>query len=211
MPLFAELGIKGSPIGIVGEAPPDCPDGRHVDSRPASGGRAYSQTDSMGKIKAKLSGPLLRGSKGEFSAKEVLTQALIDNGNEVHWFSDSEDSRGEDGSLSINRKRVPVQIVSIPLDEKLWRQLSKNGTVTTEGVCLEFVHKALCHKKDKARGTLLVLDAAQFGAIVGTGLVENYFRAYGDPACQFYFREVWIVGPTVRSTIRLYGKVSRPS
>ena len=54
-----------------------------------------------------------------------------------------------------------------------------------------------------ARGTLLALDASHFGAIVGPNLVDAYFSRYRNPEDEFKFKEVWIIGPTVRSSARL--------
>ena len=43
------------------------------------------------------------------------------------------------------------------------------------------IRQALLHKKNKAIGTILVIDAAQVGAIVGPALVKTYHRTYDDP------------------------------
>ena len=66
--LKAESGkirITGSPVGFVVEGPPDHPDGRRVDYRPAPGGQSVSQTDVTGTFQADLSGSLERGRSGE--------------------------------------------------------------------------------------------------------------------------------------------------
>lgn len=51
----AEFRINVSPIGTVLEGSPDNPDGRRVDSRPASGGQSVSQTDAQGTFHTNLS------------------------------------------------------------------------------------------------------------------------------------------------------------
>lgn len=203
MPLCGELGIKGSPIGMVVEGPPDSPQGRRLESRPASGGRAFSETDGTGTFVAELSGELDRGRHAEEQAIDVLIQALKARGDQVQLLPGSQDDRGEDGRLSINGITTPVQVVSVPADPSLWNELSRQGTALRQGDGVGLVRQALLHKKDKAIGTLLVVDAAQVGAIVGPALVENYCRKHGDPEREFSLREAWIIGPTVRSTIRL--------
>jgi hypothetical protein len=203
VPISAELGFNGFPVGMVVEGPPDSPEGRRVESRPASGGRAYSSTDGTGTFVAELSAPLDRGRQGEGHAIDVLIQALNARGDQVQLLPGGQDDRGEDGRLSINGSTIPVQVVSVPVDPSFWKELSTRGTALKEGDGVDLVRQALLHKKDKAIGTFLVMDAAQVGAIVGPALVENYHRAYGDPEREFSLREAWIVGPTLRSTIRL--------
>lgn len=56
-----------------------------------------------------------------------------------------------------------------------------------------------------AKGTLLAVDAAHFGALVGPRLIAAYLAARGDPVAEFSFDQVRIVGPTARSSVRLAG------
>jgi hypothetical protein len=207
-----KMQITGHPIGTVVEGPPDSPDGRRVDSRPASGGRAHSRTDSSGWFTAELSEPLDRGRKAEAHAVSVLIEALRDRGDQVTLLRGGRDDRGEDALLSINGHQTPVQVVSLPADQSLWRELSSEGMAVREGThgdTVELVRQALLRKKGKAVNTLLAIDAAQVGAIISHSLVENYRAAYWDPEEEFSLIEAWLVGPTARSAIRLGGP--RPS
>jgi hypothetical protein len=116
------------------------------------------------------------------------------------------DDRGEDGLLVIGGRSVSIQIVTIPTGEEVWRGLSRRGSASQEGSlddAVLLVRHALEHKAGKARGTLLALDAAHLGAIVGPRLVEAYRSAYGDPEEEFNLIETWIIGPSVRSSIRI--------
>jgi hypothetical protein len=205
-----EMRITGQPVGMVVEGPPESPKGRRVDSRPASGGRSYSSTDGTGAFTAELSGPLDRGRLGEGHALEILIQVLRARGDEVTQLSGGRDDDGEDGLLLINGNRVPVQCVSLPVDSSLWRDLSLRDTASTSGLsqdAVQLVRQALIHKKGKSAGTILVLDAAHVGAIVGPSLAESYRAAFGNPEEEFSLIEAWILGPTVRSAIRL-GRLS---
>lgn len=204
VPLSGELGIKGSPLGMVVEGPPDSPKGRRVESSPSSGGRAYSRTDGTGRFVAELFVPLDRGRQGEKHAIEVLMQTLKARGDQVQLLPGGQDDRGEDARLLINGRTIYVQVVSIPVDPSFWKTLSTQGTALKEGACVDLIRQALLHKKNKANGTILVIDAAQVGAIVGPALVNTYYRTYDDPEREFSLQEVWIAGPTVRSTIRLH-------
>jgi hypothetical protein len=198
-------GISGQPIGTVIEGPPEAPDGRRVESRPASGGRSYSTTAKDGSFTAEVSGALDRGRTGESHALKILTQALRERGDEVIEVPGACDDRGEDGLLVINGRRVVVQVVSLPVERGFWRELSFHGTAIRRGTseeAVQLVRQALIRKAGKAVGTLLVLDATHFGAFISPSLVKAYQQAYGDPETEFALFEAWIVGPTARSAFR---------
>jgi len=207
-------GMTGSPVGTLVEGHPDSTEGRRVDSRPASGGRSYSSTDSTGAFTADLSGPLVRGRQGEGRVLDVLTHVLRARGEEVTPVVGWRDNRGEDGLLSIGGHTVRIQIVSMPADSKVWKELSMDDVAFRQGTiddAVQVVRETLLHKKDKAAGTLLALDAAHIGAIVGPRLVQAYQAAHGDPEEEFSLVEAWIIGPSVRSSVRLGLRRSRPA
>jgi len=94
----------------------------------------------------------------------------------------------------------------LPTDPSLWKDLALHGVGTIIGTredAVQIVRQALNHKRERATGTILLLDAAHIGAILCPSLVKSYFAVFGDPEIEFSLNEVWIVGPTVRSTIRL--------
>lgn len=207
--LDAESGsyeVTGHPSGLVSEGSPESPDGRSVDSRPLSGGRSYSSTDQEGGFTAELSGSLDRGRPNEAHALKVLIQALRARGEDVTLSTGGRDDHGEDALLSLNGRCVQVQIVSVPVDQSLWKELSSRGLAHRTGTdsdAVKMVREALMHKKHKATGTLLVLDAAHLGAIVGPSLVDAYNDKYGDPEDEFSLLQAWILGQTARSAFRL--------
>jgi hypothetical protein len=60
----------------------------------------------------------------------------------------------------------------MPADPRVWKELSMDDAAFREGTideAVQVVRETLVHKKDKAAGTLLALDAAHIGAIVGPG------------------------------------------
>jgi hypothetical protein len=208
-----DLTIKAEPgiIASIGNRPgviiesASGPDGRTVDARPPSGGRSLSSVDSSGTLTADLSGRLERGTDGQWHVLKVLVEALRGRGDTVERLpaKDARDDRGEDGMLSLNGKRVPVQAVSLPVDKSTWKELSSRGATSIEGAAVEIIRQALVLKKGKAAGTILALDAAHIGAIASPSVVAAYVAKHGDPEKEFGLLEAWIVAPTVGSTIRL--------
>ena len=60
-----------------------------------------------------------------------------------------------------------------------------------------------CRLTKKFNGDYLVLDVSYIGAMVVSELVDDYISKYGNPNDEFSFNEVFIIGPTVKSSIRL--------
>lgn len=209
----AAVSIVGQPVGHVIEGPPDDPKGRRVNARPASGGEADSVLGSDGSFTVHLAGALERGRSGEARATKVLIQAMRALGRTVERLGSARDDRGEDEMLLVDGKQTPLQCVSVPVDPTKWAELARQGQVQFEGTiddAVALVRDALEHKRDRARGTLLVIDMAQLGAVVTPRLVRAYRAAYPDPQPEFHVLEAWLVGPTTRSTQRLSGEVESP-
>lgn len=209
-----EIRISGHPVGVVVEGPLDSRTGRRVESQPASGGRATSETDGMGAFKTELEGQLEVGRSAEGHAVEVLTQALRDRGHAVERVSGGRDDRGQDALLIINGQQVSVQIVSLPSEPSIWRELSRSGVTTRSGTgqdAVDLVRQALLAKRGKALGALLVLDAAHVGGLITEDLGRRYSTVYDDPSDEFGVLEAWIVGPTARSALRLGRPPSSPA
>lgn len=157
------VAITGHPIGVVVEGPPEDPNGRRVDSRPASGGRSYSRTDPARAFTVELSGSLDMGRANEEHLLGVLLKALQAQGVAARPVAGSQDHRGEDALVDLNGRRVTVQVVSVPVDQSIWRQVSSRGFASRSGTmreAVDMVRQAFVHKKDKAAGTLLALDVS---------------------------------------------------
>lgn len=200
------IGITGYPVGTVIEGPLDAERGRRVESHPASGGRAHSVTEATRAFTAELTEPLMRGRSAEGHAVDVLIGALRERGDRVEYGPGSRDDRGEDACLLIDGRPVVVQVVSVPANQSLWRELASTGAATTRGTgedAVDLVRQAVVRKKGKASGTILLLDAGHIGAIVTGDLPERYRTKYGDPEEELELVEAWIVGPSQRSAVRL--------
>jgi hypothetical protein len=135
----------------------------------------------------------------------VLVAALNGQGHQVNRKRGARDDRGEDGLLVVDGHQIEVQ-VTMPTDSEVWETLNATGASSPEAdlrAQVGFVRRALERKANKAKGALVALDATHFGALVGRALVDAYLAEYRSPVEEFSFRDVWIVGPTVRSTVRL--------
>ena len=138
---------------------------------------------------------------------KVLIQALQATGRDVRQLDGARDECGEDGLLEVDGLEVGVQIrLCLPVNSQVGSELATRGASSPSGdqpEAVRWIREALKQKANTARGTLLALDASHFGAIVGPNLVDAYFSRYRNPEDEFKFKEVWIIGPTVRSSARL--------
>src|SRR6266508_247384 len=199
------LRITANPIGVVVEGSPDSPDGRVVDSKPASGGRSHSKVDRDGTFPLELSVKLHKVRANEARVLKVLLQALRNRGVAAGALVGGQDHRGEDALVDLEGRRIAVQVVTVPVDPSLWRHLSAKGIAIKSGTlgdAVQMIREALNHKAP-SNGMLLVLDVSHLSAIVGPKLVAAYHEAYGDLSREFSFHSVWLVGPTARSVYQL--------
>ena len=213
-PEAGHFGISGHPIGTVMEGPLDAEQGRRVESHPASGGRAHSVTEPNLAFTAELTAPLVRGRNAEAFAVNVLIEALRERGDRVGYGPSSRDDHGEDACIMMNGRAVVVQVVSVPANQSLWRELASTGTATTRGTgedAVKLVREAVVRKKGNAIGTILLLDAGHIGAIVTRDFPERYRAKHGDPEEELGLIEAWIVGPSQRSAVRLGTRQRTPA
>jgi hypothetical protein len=174
--------------------------------KPASGGESESSVEEDGSFNARLVGRLDRGRSNEGRALKVLVQAMKAAGTEVERVGGARDEHGEDARLRVGTREVVVQCVSLPVESRSWQELSEQGEVRLSGTnneAVSLLREALLHKAQKAKGTLLLLDMAQIGALVSPALVRTYRERFPDPASEFGFEQVWLVGPTTGSSQRL--------
>jgi hypothetical protein len=202
------IEVKMHPIGTVAEQRSDDGQGRRVDYRPATGGRSLSETGAEGSYRAELAGELPKGTRGEAHAKKVLLSALEAAGHKALELpkKPDDDRRGKDGLFQIDGKPCNVQLVTMPPDETLWKELADKGGAARVGSLSDavgYMRASLEKKKDWWKGYLLVLDATNFGALSSRELVDAYLAAYGDPNVEFGFATTWIVGPTATSTFEI--------
>lgn len=202
------FSVTGFPLGFVVEGDPADPEGRRLESRPSSGGKVISSIDSEGSYHIHRAGSLDLGRSDEARATKVLLQAFHATGREATLIEGAEDDRGEDGRVLIDGAEYILQIVSVPADSRVWSELARVGHQSETGIFDDAIHvlrAALERKRNVADDTILVLNAAHLGAVIGPKLVQGYLGLFGDPCAEFRLREAWIVGPSLRSTIPLIG------
>ncbi len=196
------------PVGFVVEGDPAGPAGRRLDSRPASGGEVISRVNADGSWHLQRAGRLDLGRDDEVRAIKVLLQALREAGRAAELVEGAEDSCGEDGRVRLDGSIYVLQIVSVPADHHVWWKLRRTGRQSEVGGlddAVTAVRDALDRKRGAAAGTILVLNAAHLGAVIGPHLVQAYVERFRDPSEEYRLREAWIVGPSARSTVRLVG------
>jgi hypothetical protein len=181
--------------------------GRRMDSRPAEGGQSVTETAGDGSFRGTLCGPLLRGEDGEPHTARILAAKLRSLGHDVTELpkKKAENARGEDRKFLIDDKEYVIQITTMPIDS-VWQGLGTTGTAETAGQfsdAIKLVRTAFENKRNKARGTILAIDAAHVGALASQDVVNAYLREYGDPNREFGFAQTWIVGPTQASTFKI--------
>lgn len=201
-----EYNIALSPISTILEGDPDDPGGRRVESRPASGGAADSVIAADGTFEATLTGPLKVGRAGERGVAQVLASKLREVGYDIEAGDDARDDFGEDEILLINGRRTTLQVVTVPSDPAFWKKLNLTGEAAlseNRAAALSILRDAIVAKSLKTKGNVLALDVAHVAAIVSPALVKGYLDAFGNPAKEFDFHSVWLVGPTARSTMEL--------
>jgi hypothetical protein len=200
--------MVGYPVGFVMEGDPADPAGRRLESRPASGGEVTSRVDADGSYEVQRTGSLDLGRSDETRAIRVLLQALREAGHSAELVEGAEDGRGEDGRIRLDGFNYVLQIVSVPADDRVWSELARTGQHFEVGILgdvVEAVRVAFERKRRAAAGTILVLNAAHLGAVIGPKLVQNYFQRFGNPCDEYGVHEAWIVGPSARSTFRFIG------
>ena len=78
--LRAEAGrftLTGFPVALTVEGPPESPTGRRVESKPATGGLAASQSAASGTTWTEFQDPLARGRANEAHRSRSTLQGVI--------------------------------------------------------------------------------------------------------------------------------------
>ena len=206
-PTQRRLGAETGQFSLIGRAigthleQHNANGGIRVESQPADGGKAVSEAAADRSFRVELTGHLLRGEDGEPRAVRILIAKLRSLGHEVIELPEAENERGEDRKLSIDAAENVVQVVTLPIDNEVWKKLGDKGTAEMLGHDAVRLLRACIEKKcHKAKRAILVLDAAHIGALASQDLVDAYLKAHGDPSKECGFTQTWIVGPTEART-----------
>lgn len=156
----------------------------------------------------------VKGAKGVGRpAQQNVTAVLYDKLKATGLapsFKEGVDSRGEDALLLIDGTELVVQIVTTPSVPAFWREASVSSASTQVGLqrAADWVHgtadqKAQSMSSDQRRRTVLAIDARHASIVARPEVTNTYLSKYPDPQVEYGFASIWIVGPTVRQTVRL--------
>jgi hypothetical protein len=152
------------------------------------------------------------GRRGERRVIKTLRQRLQGAGHQVELQPGARDDHGEDAKIVVDGSEYDVQITMAPRDEKFWRDatqgsVSQRGNLTAAVTWLRasIMAKGAGRRPDAMRDLVLALDTNDTGALSAPHVIDAYITAHGDPAREFGFASVWVVGPTVPCCVRIGG------
>jgi hypothetical protein len=209
------LNAEPGAFQITGYAPTIIIDGPDAQTGDAvvkvSEPTVYSESrlTPTGRVTLLIQGSGSVGREGERPLADTLQEKLRAEGLEVSM-SAGIDSRGEDSLLRTGASTFVVQMVTTPSVPEFWRQANMASAIADVDLsgAAEWLHSTL---EQKARvipppqraTTLLAIDARHASVVAEKVVVERYLDKFGDPASEYGFASVWIVGPTGRQSIKL--------
>jgi hypothetical protein len=205
-PATAKSGVF-SPRVITGSAPSE-PENLTVRYESIVIGESTELSD--GTIRSELAGAAWTGRTNEGWAAKTLAQAIsLSTGEPVRVMA-GEDARGTDRFLEVGTRSQAVQLTATIQDSR-WKELSRAKThARTESVddLAQGVLDSVQAKAEKTaerdrRTVILALDAQQIPAARHKGVRRIATQQLGA-AAGLGFQEIWIVGPTVETTFKLF-------
>jgi hypothetical protein len=171
----------------------------YSEARLTPGGRVTLLVRGVGNI----------GRRGERPVADTLREAFKSHGLDVS-FSAGIDSRGEDVLLRASASTFVVQMVTTPSVPQFWREASAGSATTDVDLprAARWLHatveqKAAAIPPTQRATTVLVIDARHASVLAAKAVVDRYLDEHGDPADEYGFASVWIVGPTLRQSTKL--------
>lgn len=117
----------------------------------------------------------------------------------------SQDNLGEDGVLIIGNEKVIIQIVTMKPNDTFWKDVVHGKGEFTFNLneaasrIMSTISRKARHYKNKDNSTknmLLAIDVGHFGTLASSEFTDLYLSNYMDPATEFGFGAVWLIGPT---------------
>lgn len=187
---------------------PDAQTGGHVFKVADPGVQSEARTASDGFITLDVVGATGIGRPGESRVALTLMERLTRSGHIVEIL-DGEDSRGVDRSLIVDGERFVFQVTIAPQAREFWQQASHSSATTRvpPTQAADWLREAIIAKggapATQDAPVLLAVDARHAGAMAMPPLVKEYLGRYGDPAREYGFASVWVIGPTADYCTRL--------
>ena len=163
---------------------------------------------SDGSITLDIAGSIGIGRSGESRVALTLRENLVRTGHQVEIL-DGEDARGIDRRFVVDGERFIFQVTIAPQASDFWQQASRSSATTQVPPphAAGWVRQAVIAKADvpaiQDAPVLLAVDARHAGVVAMPELLQEYLGRYGDPAREFGFASVWVVGPTADYCARL--------
>jgi hypothetical protein len=187
------------------------PDGLLFSVYTSGGTKSETKLRTGGRIDLTVHRNPDAGRTGERDVRKVLMGKLRAPGHVVDPDPlPARDDRGEDFVLLIDGVRVPVQVAVVPQSPQFWKEASGGSAVRsfTPAQAVDELRVAVLAKSfvsDK-RGILLALDVRHLAPFAKATIVAAYLEAHPDPAKEYGWREVWLVGPCPKYCVQLSGR-----
>jgi hypothetical protein len=173
----------------------------------------FSGTSTMtlqpdGSLSVQINGRVRRGTSNEDSVLKVLRSAVeVAVGEPVELMA-GEDARGEDGKLRFGGRTYVAQIVTVPSDRNIGKEIAsgKFEIRLTEELAVAWISGSIEHKTsiasmDRPR-TILALDVRHVGMLCEPSIVEEMLREKPH-ITQLGFAQIWLVGPVSSRCVRV--------
>jgi hypothetical protein len=202
------VGLAGS-LGLVSDSPsaPDKPHLITVQTPLGACSEAQAEFSPDGIVTLRASGRPDVGTRGEPQVCDILRERLASEGSTVVLLPGAQDSRGEDGLLLVDGRRLALQVTSVPASSDYWHSGAQSSALISVEVprAVEWLRAAVERKSqvDDRASTILVIDARHAGVLANAGLVNLYVKQYSSPTRELGFAQAWVVGPTPSHCIRL--------
>ena len=189
---------------------PDAQKGGHVLKVADPGVQSEARKMPDGSITLDVVGATGVGRSGESQVALTLQEHLVRTGHKVEILA-GEDARGVDRFFVVNGERFVFQVTIAPQASDFWQEASRSSATTQVPPphAAGWVRTAVIAKSDAPAiqdvPVLLAVDARHAGVVAMPELVREYLGRYGDPAQEFGFASVWVVGPTADYCTRLGG------
>jgi hypothetical protein len=147
------------------------------------------------------------GETGQHDVRKVLIGKLRDIGHVIGPDPRGGiDDRGEDFVLDVDGKEMAVQVAVVPQDSKFWKDASRGSAERsfTPAQAVEEIQQAILAKQHKSdERIVLALDIRHVAPFARASIVAAYLESHPDPAKEYGWRQVWLVGSYPNYCVRL--------
>lgn len=151
-----------------------------------------------------------QGESGALDVCEMLINRLNQDGG--RWGSPTRPAGPEDGvdcTATDGGDRLLIQVTRVA-PPTIWQRLARVGTVKTSGPvksAAEELYMAVKRKTgippQQRAAIVLALDVMRTPGHATTEVITEFQQSYGAWAAGLGFKDIWVVGPTLRLTARL--------